>query len=203
MAFQGSRLIASLLIFLTGPFTLGGCTWTSHEANLLVDQPAVSRNIAHGTEVFLNVIDDRDEATLGNRGVGRIGAKVTAQDPVGLVERVVRTGLIDKGYVLVADQGSTDKKILVRVRSISFHHEEGFFTGSENTNVVIVAEARNGPQDFTRTYRYSNEDKAMFVAGGGEIDEHLNHGLTKVLAEFLNDGELDRFLMLSPSQASQ
>lgn len=188
----------NIFLVLSTLILLAGCTWTSHEANINIAQPAVQAGVADGEMIFFSILDDRDEATIGNRGVGRVGAKVTAQDPVGKIETVIRQGLLEKGYVLVNNQTETDKKLLVRVRAINFHHESGFWSGSENTTVVISAEAENYNRDYRQTYRYNDVDKAQFAAGAKEIDDHLNDGLNTVVSALLNDRELDRFLLYDP-----
>ena len=185
----------TFILILSSFFLAGACTWSSHEANIYIAQPTVQPNIANGQEIIFTILDDRDETSIGNRGVGRVGAKVSAQDPVGQIERIIRQGLLEKGYILTSIYGENTKQLLVRVRALNFHHEMGFWSGSENTTVVIAAEAENGNLDYRQTYRYSNEDKAVFVAGGKEIDDHLNAGLNLVVSELLNDRALDQFLL--------
>lgn len=188
----------NIFLVLSALILLAGCTWTSHEANINIAQPVVQAGVAGGEMIYFSILDDRDETTIGNRGVGRVGAKVTAQDPVGKIETVLRQGLLEKGYVLVTNQTETDKKLLVRVRAINFHHESGFWSGSENTTVIISAEAENSNLDYRQTYRYSDVDKAQFAAGAKEIDAHLNDGLNSVVGQLLNDRELDQFLLSNP-----
>lgn len=196
MKIKSTFILSKNIILVLSTFLfLAGCTWTSHEANINIAQPAVQAGVANGEMIFFSILDDRDEATIGNRGVGRMGAKVTAQDPIGKIETVLRQGLLEKGYVLVNNQRETDKKLLVRVRAINFHHESGFWSGSENTTVIISAEAENSNRDYRQTYRYNDVDKAQFAAGAKEIDAHLNDGLNTVVAALLNDRDLDYFLM--------
>ena len=123
-----------------------------------------------------------------------IGADIKAGNIVAAVEREIRRGLEAKGFTVVSPDDPTERELELRLRAFKFFIETGFFTGGENTSVVINAEARNGRDDLDRTYRTNRENRALFVPTGGEIDEKLNASLENVLNQIMSDMKLMEFL---------
>ena len=127
------------------------------------------------------------------------GAKVSATSLPTIVESRLREGLIAKGYELVDSEDTADAKVTFRLRAFQFYIEQGFWSGGQNANAVLAADARRGEKDFTNVYRYSNEKRIQVIPDGGGIDTQMNSVLSEVLNKALADTSLDAFLTGKPA----
>ena len=174
------------------------CTFTPHEVSITARAPTTPSEIGAGIAVELQVIDDRDSTVVGQRGVGMIGADITAQSVLRVLEEEL-TGAFEANSFTVLPAGTTaDAEVEVRLRAFKFFIESGFFSGAKNTSVVVSVEAEKNGQDFDRTYRSSSEEAILFVPGGESIDAKLNAALSVVLAKIIGDRELMAFLVQRP-----
>ena len=109
-----------------------------------------------------------------------------------------RVGFEAKGFGIVDNKTAANARVEARLRAFKFFIESGFWTGAENTDVVIAVEARNGADDYKKVYRMSGEESALVVPGGEDIDQKLNAGLTQVLGQIMRDEQLMQFLVRRP-----
>lgn len=186
-------------LFLALAITLlsSGCTWTPHRVQLTATAAEVSGpRIKSEAKLHLNVLDDRDQHTVGQRGVGNIGADVSAPQIMGYLKTQVTQGFQAQGFTLVEDWATADARVTIALRSFQWQTTMGFFSGGEDVFVSLRADARNKRTDdeLTRTYQYDNETRAIFVAHGAEISEKMNAGFSSVLRQLFTDVQLTRFL---------
>src|SRR5271165_4340606 len=87
---------------------LAGCAWTSHDLDLKPTANVVTSTVGQNTRIFYRFSDERDDTTVGNRSVGMIGAKVTAQNLPGIIDQQLRDGLKAKGYQLIDTEANAD-----------------------------------------------------------------------------------------------
>ncbi len=173
---------------------LAGCTFTPAELTLKPNVQMSSSDIGRGTPVSFKFVDERDDVTVGHRGVGTMGAKVTAQELPSIVEENLRKDLTNKQFTLVRSGEHADAEVIFRLRSFKFDIENGFFTGGRNSAAALAVDARRGDKTYENIYRYNDEKRIVFVPGESEIDQQMNAALNEILTKADADQELVRFL---------
>lgn len=174
---------------------LQGCTFTQHDVALTANAPPIQNNVGKGTKVALRIFDDRETQTVGQRGAGKIGADISVSDLVTHLEREVKTGLESQGFEVLPDGASdADARLTVALRAFKFFIETGFWTGANNVEIMIKAEAERGEQAYLNTYRFDSETRSLVVPDGSKIDTALNAGLSDVLTQLMADKDLMTFL---------
>ena len=175
-------------------FLVSACTFTPHEVEISAKAPKTESAIGAGVTVALQVIDDRESTVVGQRGAGMLGADITVNDILSVLNTELTEGLEANGFKVTAPGSTADAELEVRLRAFKFFLESGFFTGAENTSVVVALEAEKKGTDFDQTYRSSREERTLFVPGGGSIDANLNAALTAILGQIVGDRDLLGFL---------
>ena len=174
---------------------LASCAFTPHEVTLSLATPEIADpTVGQGTSLRLRVLDERDEAELGNRGAGVSVAEVTAGDLMPEFTRIVRDGYVAKGYTLTDDLTEADAELDIALRSVKFDETAGFWTVGANVVVTILAEAERGDDDYRNTYRVSDEERQIAISTGSGIDDSINAALNAALVKLFSDHDLDRFL---------
>ena len=182
------------LAFVLSSILLTSCTFTPHEVAITAEAPSTPSSVGKGVTLALQVIDDRDDVVVGQRGVGMMGADITVKDIVPALERELKKGLEVKGFTVASAKSNADAKFKARLRAFKFFIETGFWTGAENTSVVINVEADKRGKNFERSYRFNAEERVIVVPMGSSIDEKLNAALSEILAKIMLDAELMNFL---------
>ena len=183
----------AIILFLSVLIT--GCAYTSHDVNVVFDQPAVLPfGSAEGSTIRLRVVDERDELDLGRRGAGISVARVEASELIPKFIRAVEDGFRAKGYSLIGNSAQADAELIVALRSLKFLESTGFVTIGAEVDATILVEAERGSGDFRNQYRSSDEDRQLAISFGAGIDEQINLVINEVLAQLLRDRQLDNFL---------
>ncbi len=110
-----------------------------------------------------------------------------------IFETAIINGFKNKSFTINANDDA-DVSIQIKLRAFKYMVSQGFWTGGEDISVVINAEAKNSGANFQKTYRFSNEERIVFIAEGSGLDRNLNNALNITISELLNDKELDNFL---------
>lgn len=173
---------------------ISGCTFTPHDVQVAPTAPTPVSTVGNGTRLFFQYVDDRDDVTVGHRGVATVGAQVTAQDVSSVVQSHLRTMLQNKGYTLSDVPANTDASITYRLRAFKFDIESGFFTGGQNADVALGVDAARGPQTYRTVYRSNSDERILAVPTGDAIDSQMNAVLDDVLTKAANDPALDSLL---------
>ena len=182
------------LAFVLSSILLTSCTFTPHDVAITAVVPSTPSSVGKGVTLALQVIDDRDDVVVGQRGAGMIGADITAKDIIPALEREFKKGLETKSFTVVSARSNTDVNLKTKLRAFKFFIETGFWTGAENTSVVINVEADKRGEDFERSYRFNAEERGIVVPRGSTIDQKLNAALSEILAKIMRDAELMNFL---------
>jgi uncharacterized lipoprotein YajG len=185
-------------LILSVAVVLGACAFTPHEVPITATAPKVESSVGNGITLALDVLDDRDSLVAGQRGQGMMGADITAPQVVAALERELTEGFEAQGFNVVPANSPADVDFEARLRAFKFFIESGFWTGAENTDVVVAVEAERAGTDYDRVYRSSDETAALFVPGGEAIDQKLNAALSSVLTQIMNDDALITFLARRP-----
>ena len=192
--------LAALALVVMG---MAGCVWTPHQVDLTaVPQRVGESKIGEGARIKVVVIDDRDQRVVGQRGVGAVGSDISSPQLLTHLERQVKRGFQDRGFVVVPD--NEHAKVTVFLRSFKWDTQMGFWTGGENVFVSIRADARNAmtKEEMVKTYHYDDERRVLVVAFGDEISKRMNAGLTGVLDQLFSDDVLMRFLVAASRQVT-
>ncbi len=181
-----------------GLFTLlllvGACAFTPHDVHLNPGIQNYASDVGHGTRVYFRFIDDRDDVTVGHRGVGGNGAKISATELPILIDAQLRDAMTKKNFLLVAAEPEGAASVTYRLRAFKFDIERGFFSGGQNTAATLAVEARRSDRSYAQVYRYNAEQRIQVVPGGDDINNLMNAALTQVLQQATTDVALDGFL---------
>ena len=187
-------MIRYFFMTLMASTLLASCAFTPHNVAVNPETTAAPSTIGEGTTLALKVVDDRDDIVVGQRGVGMQGADITANGIIPAIESELKSGLEAKGFTVLPARSDADAEFEARLRAFKFFIESGFWTGAENTSVVINVEAEKGSKDYERGYRSNTEERTMVIPAGASIDEKLNGALSVVLNKIMADSELMEFL---------
>lgn len=83
-----------------GLIVLSACAWTPHELQVKPTAEPTASDIGQGTRVFFRFVDERDDVTIGHRGVATVGAKISSSDLPGILEAQLRQSLAKKQFQL-------------------------------------------------------------------------------------------------------
>ena len=183
----------NFILIFTFVLIISGCAYVPHSLNLSINNTNPPSNIGEGLSIYINVIDDRDSEIIGKRGVSNIGGSITANQLMPIFETAIINGFKNKSFTINANDDA-DVSIQIKLRAFKYMVSQGFWTGGEDISVVINAEAKNSGANFQKTYRFSNEERIVFIAEGSGLDRNLNNALNITISELLNDKELDNFL---------
>jgi uncharacterized lipoprotein YajG len=172
----------------------GGCAFTPHDVSLTATAPSYSTDIGSGATVGLRFIDDRDTKTVGQRGAGMVGSDISADNLVSHLESQVEGILRANGFTVVDYNDASQAKVTVSLRTFKFFIETGFWTGANNIDVSLKADARNGDRDLLKNYSYTHEERILVIPDASGIDSMMNAALTDVLTKLSVDKELMEFL---------
>jgi uncharacterized lipoprotein YajG len=190
----GSSKLLVLGLIVAAASSLSACTFTAHDLQVKPTVQPVASSIGQGTRVFFRFVDDRDDVTIGHRGVGSVGAKISSADLPQSVEAQLRDELQKKLFDLVSSEADSDASVTYRLRSFKFDIEQGFFSGGRNAAAALAVDAQRGSRTYANVYRYNSEERIMFVPGGDEIDNQMNAALNQILTKADSDEALDRLL---------
>lgn len=180
--------VAAALALLTS------CAFTPHDLELHPTVQPVESGIGHDTRLFFRFVDDRDELTVGNRGAGLMGAKVSAANLPQLIEAQLHLDLQKKAFQFASSESGADATVIYKLRSFSFKIETGFFTGGRDANAALAVEAIRNGKTYDKIYRSTSETRILFVPTGDEIDGQMSAALNDILTQADKDQDLDRFL---------
>lgn len=185
----GGRQVALLVIL-----SLGACQFVPHDVQLSTPVPNYASDVGHGARVYFRFIDDRDDVTVGNRGIGGNGAKITATELPNLIQAQLTDALVKKNYRLVPAESEGEATVTYRLRAFKFDLERGFFTGGQNTAAALAVDARRSDKSYAQVYRYNAEQRIAIVPGGDEINSVMNAAVTQILQQATTDAALDHLL---------
>ena len=172
----------------------GGCAYTPHDVSMTATAPIYSTEIGSGSTIGLRFIDDRDSKTVGQRAVGMTGADISANN-IGLyLEDQLEEIFKRNGFEVVDYNDATGPKVTISLRTFKFFIEQGFWTGANNVDVSMKADARNDNGDYLKNYSYTQEERIVVIPDASGIDAMMNAALSDVLTKLSVDADLMKFL---------
>ncbi len=182
------RVIAILLIGL-----LSACAYSPMTVNLEPDTIVSASDIGIGNTVYLTVIDERTESTIGHRGAAMMkGAKITLEEDLSAVVQLALTEMLQtKGFEIgYDDSNSLRPSLRVDIRGLEYSTSTGFWTGGVEVSAALKAIAIGEGETYENFYRYGNEDRVVVVPGADSNNERINTALNDVLRQLMSDRKL-------------
>ena len=187
--------MAKRLVAVLGVLVLASaCAFVPHEVDIEAHAPRAGSTIGEGVAIDLQVIDDRETTDIGKRAFGELAGDNIADNVMQVLEREVVAIFDSHSFDVVPPGSDYDTDVEVRLRSFRFILESGFWTGEENTSIVVAVEAEKGDRDFDRTYRSISKESIMFAPGESAIDDALSVALSDVLRQLASDRDLMNFM---------
>lgn len=184
----------ALLISLT--MLVSACAYTPHDVQIDAQAPAINSDAGQGKKLGLRIFDDRPSTTVGQRGAMNIGADITADQLMDRFEEEVTDAYAAQGFEIVDyNNPSADARLEASMRNFNFFIESGFWTGANNVDIVIKADAKNGRRTYAETYRFQSEERMLVVPDAESISTSLNAGLSDVLTKMTTDSQLRNVLI--------
>ena len=174
---------------------LAGCALTSQQAVLKPELPLSRTDLGRGTAVALKVVDERPDQTLGHRGAGMKGAKITtAQDVAEVFREKIVEGLKTYHFDPVPSTASIPKSLTIEIRLIDYSTSQGFATITVHTKTALKAIARDGGTTYENFFRADHEERFAAIPFAEENETLINKVLSEVVQKLFQDQELMAFL---------
>jgi uncharacterized lipoprotein YajG len=189
MMFKKITLLFSIAILVSA------CAYTPHDVQIDAQAPVINSTAGEGTKLGLRIFDDRPSTTVGQRGAMNMGADITANQLMDRFEDQVNESYVAQGFEIVEyNDPSANARLEASMRNFDFFIESGFWTGANNVDIVIKADAENGSKTYAETYRFQSEERMLVVPDAEKISASLNAGLTDVLTKMTTDSQLKEVL---------
>lgn len=187
--------MADVRAVLLAVVLLAGCALTSQQATLKPELQLSPTDLGRGTTVTLKVVDERPDKTLGHRGAGMKGAKITTEQDVAEVfrEKVVE-GLKTYNFDPVPYSESIPKLLTIEIRLIEYSTSQGFATITVHTKTALKAIARDGGKTYDNFFRADYEESFGAIPFAEENEALINKVLSDVVQKLFHDQELMAFL---------
>ena len=175
--------------------TASGCAFNPQQANLNPELNVASSNIGNTRSVYVNVLDERSNKSLGRRGTAYgAAAEITSEQELSIiVDRELKKALKIKGFK-IAEKASADNLLTVEIRGLEYSTSQGFWTGGVHITGALKGRAKNGSSEMEKMYRYEKEERVVIVPTAETNEKWLNEALTETLNQLINDPELLNFL---------
>jgi uncharacterized lipoprotein YajG len=138
-------------------------------------------------------MDGRDSTDIGHRGNASVanGASITSDQNIPEIFRqAIFDGLRAKGFLPVDSTKSLDRQLQVEIRSIGYSTSTGFWTGGVETKAAVMCHASAASNTYDKMYRYSGEERVVFVPTASHNGELINKAVSDVLAQMFDDQAL-------------
>ena len=99
------------LVMCLCSFVFNSCALVPHEVTVKPSVHNTPSSIGEGVVLALEVLDERDDTTVGKRGMHQDGADITVKNLIPALERVLRDGFAEKGINVVAAAETADAEL--------------------------------------------------------------------------------------------
>lgn len=175
---------------------LFGCAFSPQKVMLEPTLKLSETNIGKGAQVSLDVVDERDDTSIGHRGTvyGKAAKISSNQDITQVFSDAITKGLKRNGFFPVNSSDNSARQLKVQIRLIRYETSTGFWTGGVHTKAAIKVIASNNNKTYENLYRVENEKRVLFVPDGKENNRLINDIVSEVINELFNDQKLMSFL---------
>ena len=184
-----------LLLISLSILIASGCAFNPQKANLTPNVNVTNSSIGNNTSVFVNVLDERVDRSLGRRGTAYgAAAEITAeQDLAEVVKSEITRGLSHQGFI-IADRASAQVTLTIEVRALDYSTSQGFWTGGVHIKGALKGRAEKESNQYEKMYRYEKEERVVVVPTAKTNERWINEALSETLSQLLEDTELLFFL---------
>ena len=190
------RSLTVALLVILGSLCLCGCAWTPQHITLAPELGDYSpTKVGRLQAVGVQALDERPDKTLGHRSTGAVGAKMTIDDPEGIVSATVMESLRMNGFTAVEYDPALPRNLKIEIREIDFYLSKGiWWSGGVHTSASLKVIATNGPRTYEEFYRAENERRTLVAPGEGDNERDVNETLSEAIQKIHHDNELMQFL---------
>ncbi len=186
----------SLFIILIATVILSGCAFTPENITLNPKVNLKKQNLGQGKKVEVQVIDERNDSTLGGRisDMGPTAKIAVASNIKKTVIKVVNRALLAYGFQPTKGNNAKSRRLVVRVIALDYRSRAGFWSAGIRINSTIEGAAYNHGLNYDKVYRYTNVHRILFTPTTKSDTKHINIAFSKSLNKLVNDQKLFKFL---------
>ena len=198
-SFSRRKLFWPTLFIVAIAYLISGCALIANrplEVSLTPKAPTVPINIGRGTIIYLSVLDQRSEKSLGSRvdeaawqrlGWGEFHGTISAvENIVGLVQNSLTAGLASLGFETLTAPEPSVSKLEVALRSLKYWEEGRAVNG--------LIEAKLYKSDrllYENSYSYAFQCRSVFLPFDRSwFETNFNAALSDLMGQLLADLEL-------------
>jgi uncharacterized lipoprotein len=186
---MSSRLVGLMVIVLS----VSACAFSPQKVEIAPHVEYSKTDIGNGKTISVAIMDGRDSTDIGHRGSAAIanGAKVTSDQNIPETFRqAIFEGLKAKGFSPVDSTKSVSRQLQVEIRSIGYSTSTGFWTGGVETKAAVMCHASVASNTYDKMYRYSGEERVVFVPTADHNSQLINKAVNEVLSQMFDDQAL-------------
>lgn len=184
-----------LLLISLSILIASGCAFNPQKANLAPNVNVAQSQTGNKTPVYIRVIDERADKTLGRRGnaYGAAAEITSQQDLAEVIKNEITKGLNNQGFV-VTSEANAQSSLTVEIRALEYSTSQGFWTGGVHIKGALKGRAEGKSGRFEKMYRYEKEERVVVVPTAETNEKWINDALSETLSQLIKDTELLSFL---------
>lgn len=175
---------------------LCACQYIPQDVKIAPTVEVTESNIGQGKLVAVQVLDERENSTIGKRGFGfETGATIATEQNVSqLFQTAVSEGLQRNGFKPVPDNVEAPTNLRVEIRTLNYDVAMGLWTGENSAESAVKVEATNGEARYEKMYRGRSAIRTVFHASQETNTKIINAAINDVLDTMFADRKLLEFL---------
>ena len=166
-----------------------------HGGGSLVATPSAPDSIGAGKAVYVNVVDERPNQTLGTRGVKGVGSELTVADLVDSLRNSVSQGLKNRGYSPVSAPAADGRELKVEIRDLEYNVMMGLWAGKLRAQCALQGICMIGQtRPVEKLFRGEHTESVQVVQGADANTHYVNDAISKAVNALVYDAELGKCL---------
>lgn len=183
------KLKLSLLILVSG------CHFVPQQIKIAPNINVIQDNIGSSSDLYVEVVDDRDSEIIGNRGLNKIGADITASPTlIQDLKSSIEGGLRSRGFNIIHNKNGSTKSIRIEVRKLEYEILSEILVSKVRVEFAIKAYAKNDKNTFDKIIRTTKDEIPSFTTTAEMNERVLNEGVSEGIAKLISDNEIIEFL---------
>jgi uncharacterized lipoprotein len=188
--FKFTRLAALTAVLIS----ISGCAVTPQQVFLNPEINVAGDTIGKGKTVYLQVLDERKDNHIGNRGVYKAtSASITLDSVEDAIYQAVRSGLQKKGFD-VTNKKDTDRELIIQVKNIRIKASTGLVTAGYHVNSSLKVKAKNKANNYDKSYKASDDRDVFFVPSASDNQKSIDRAVSASIEKLFKDKALLEFL---------
>ncbi|MBI5410069.1 MAG: hypothetical protein HZA14_11940 [Nitrospirae bacterium] len=191
-------MIKKYFVLLLMPiFFAGGCAYMTQTAELNPTLEVKESTIGQGKKVAVEVVDEREDVTLGRRAsaYGQAAPITSNQDMVQIFKPRILEGLQKMGFKPISSAENESRSLRVEIRLIQYVSTPSLVTFNSSAKATLGVIAHNAKEIYEKKYRVSSKEIQTIVVPTADKNTALiNEAASNVLLELFRDQNLFDFL---------